>query len=68
MDDAIQIDLALDNGLERGPGAVLDHLRIDLPVTSINAKDNRFPIGTPSPFSLDPPRPKERFRPLRPLP
>ncbi|MCE2503969.1 MAG: hypothetical protein J4G05_07930 [Chlorobi bacterium] len=30
MDDATQIDLALDNGLERGPGAVLDHLRIDL--------------------------------------
>ncbi|MCE2504000.1 MAG: hypothetical protein J4G05_08090 [Chlorobi bacterium] len=40
MDDAIEIDLSLDNRLERDPAAVLDHLGTDLPVTSINAKDN----------------------------
>lgn len=53
VDDAVQIDFAPDNGLQRGFRAIGYDLGIDFPLSLEDSKHWRFAVGSAPSFPLD---------------
>jgi len=61
IDDAFEFDLATDNLLQRGFGAIWNDLGVDMTVPLKDAKDDRFAKCAAASFALDASGTKERF-------
>ena len=53
VDDAVQIDFAPDNVLQRGFRAIRHDLGVDLPLSLEDSKHGRFAVSPASSFALD---------------
>ena len=61
IDDAFGFDLATNNGLQRGFGAVRHNFGVDFAITFKHTENDCFTVSTATAFPLDAPRAKERF-------